>query len=45
LRTARSLADTLTAQAIFQKERCTKPAGRPHERKTRGRLPSLPEAA
>ncbi len=45
LRTARSLADTLTAQAILQKERCTRPAGRPHERKTRGRLPALQEAA
>jgi len=45
LRTARSLADTLTAQAILQKERCTRPADRPHERKTRGRLPALQEAA
>ncbi len=45
LRTARSLADTLTAQAILQKERCTRRAGRPHERKTRGRLPALQEAA
>ncbi len=45
LRTARSLADTLTTQAILQKERCTRPAGRPHERKTRGRLPALQEAA
>ncbi len=45
LRIARSLADTLTAQAILQKERCTRPADRPHQRKTRGRLPALQEAA
>ena len=45
LRSARSVADTLTAQAVLHKARCTTPAYRPHERKARGRRPAPRKAA
>lgn len=45
LRSARSVADTLTAQAVLHKARCTTPLPCPHERKARGRRPVVRKAA
>lgn len=45
LRSTRAITDTLTAQALLRKEQCTTPRARPHQRKARGRLPSLGQAA
>jgi len=45
LRSARSVADTLTAQAVLHKARCTTPMPCPHERKARGRRPVVRKAA